>query len=115
MDIWRMKSDGTEEKQLTFTDDWQEGAPYFLPDNQTILYRAWRRSGRHPIVSDLILPRDCRLPDARRSFGSPPSPKVRLRRSRGGHVPSRRPLGVRLPEFRRINPSRPGRRAIPAN
>jgi TolB protein len=44
MDIWRMKSDGTEEKQLTFTDDWQEGAPFFLPDNETILYRAWKRS-----------------------------------------------------------------------
>lgn len=44
MDIWRMKSDGTEEKQLTFTPDWQEGAPYFLPDNQTIIYRAWQRS-----------------------------------------------------------------------
>ncbi|TFG85758.1 MAG: hypothetical protein E4H19_07885 [Chromatiales bacterium] len=44
MDIWRMKSDGTEEKQLTFTPDWQEGAPYLLPDNQTIIYRAWQRS-----------------------------------------------------------------------
>ncbi|MDH4021684.1 MAG: hypothetical protein OEW88_05360 [Gammaproteobacteria bacterium] len=44
MDIWRMKSDGTEEKQLTFTPDWQEGAPYFLPDNQTIIYRAWQNS-----------------------------------------------------------------------
>ncbi|MDP2324376.1 MAG: hypothetical protein Q8N51_10140, partial [Gammaproteobacteria bacterium] len=44
MDIWRMKSDGTEETQLTSTPDWQEGAPYFLPDNQTILYRAWQHS-----------------------------------------------------------------------
>jgi len=44
MDIWIMKSDGTGEKQLTFTPDWQEGAPYFLPDNKTILYRAWQRS-----------------------------------------------------------------------
>jgi Tol biopolymer transport system component len=44
MDIWRMKSDGTEETQLTFTPDWQEGAPYFLSDNQTIIYRAWQRS-----------------------------------------------------------------------
>lgn len=44
MDIWRMKSDGTEETQLTFTPDWQEGAPYFLPDNQTIIYRAWQSS-----------------------------------------------------------------------
>lgn len=44
MDLWRMKADGTEEKQLTFTPDWQEGAPFFLPDNQTIMYRAWQRS-----------------------------------------------------------------------
>ncbi len=44
MDIWRMKSDGTEEKQLTFTPDWQEGAPYFLPDSETIIFRAWQHS-----------------------------------------------------------------------
>jgi dipeptidyl aminopeptidase/acylaminoacyl peptidase len=44
MDIWLMKSDGTGEKQLTFTPDWQEGAPYFLPDNRTIIFRAWQRS-----------------------------------------------------------------------
>jgi Tol biopolymer transport system component len=43
-DIWLMKSDGTEERQLTFTPDWQEGAPYFLPDNRTIIFRAWQRS-----------------------------------------------------------------------
>ncbi|MCL4721008.1 MAG: PD40 domain-containing protein [Gammaproteobacteria bacterium] len=44
MDIWRMKIDGTEEKQLTFTPDWQEGAPFFLADNETIMYRAWQKS-----------------------------------------------------------------------
>ena len=44
MDIWRMKADGTDEKQITFTPDWQEGAPYFLPDGETILFRAWKRS-----------------------------------------------------------------------
>ena len=44
MDIWIMRSDGTGEKQLTFTPDWQEGAPYFLPDSKTIIYRAWQRS-----------------------------------------------------------------------
>ena len=44
MDVWIMKSDGTGEKQLTFTPDWQEGAPYFLPDNKTIIYRAWQHS-----------------------------------------------------------------------
>jgi Tol biopolymer transport system component len=43
MDLWRMRSDGSDEEQVTFTDDWQEGAPFFLPDNQTILTRAWSR------------------------------------------------------------------------
>ncbi len=43
MDLWMMKSDGTDERQLTFTDDWQEGAPFFLPDSKTITTRAWSR------------------------------------------------------------------------
>ncbi len=41
MDLWIMKSDGTEERQLTFTPLEQEGAPFFLPDNRTITTRAW--------------------------------------------------------------------------
>ena len=44
MDLWVMNSDGTGEKQITFTEDDQEGAPYFLPDNETILFRAWKAS-----------------------------------------------------------------------
>lgn len=44
MNLWVMKSDGTDEKQITFTADDQEGAPYFLPDNETILFRAWKAS-----------------------------------------------------------------------
>lgn len=44
MDIWVLKTDGTREFQVTRTDDWQEGAPFFLPDNETIIFRAWRRS-----------------------------------------------------------------------
>ncbi|MEZ5497790.1 MAG: hypothetical protein R3E77_00035 [Steroidobacteraceae bacterium] len=50
MDLWLMRSDGTDEKQLTFTDDWQEGAPYFLPDSETIIFRAWKASeyGQRP-------------------------------------------------------------------
>lgn len=43
MDLWRMRMDGSEEEQITFTDDWQEGAPFYLPDNETILTRAWLR------------------------------------------------------------------------
>ena len=43
MDLWVMKSDGTGEKQVTFTYDWQEGGAQFMPDSNTILYRAWKR------------------------------------------------------------------------
>lgn len=50
MDLWVMNSDGTDERQITFTGDWQEGAPYFLPDSETILFRAWKASeyGQRP-------------------------------------------------------------------
>jgi Tol biopolymer transport system component len=44
MDLWVMKSDGTGERQVTRSDDWQEGAPFFMPDSEQIIYRAWRRS-----------------------------------------------------------------------
>ncbi len=44
MDLWRMRPDGSDEKRITFTDDWQEGAPFYLPDNETIMMRAWKRS-----------------------------------------------------------------------
>ena len=43
MDLWVMKSDGTGERQVTFTEDWQEGGAQFLPDSNTILTRAWKR------------------------------------------------------------------------
>ena len=43
MDLWVMKSDGTEPKQITFTDEWQEGGAQFMPDSNTILTRAWKR------------------------------------------------------------------------
>lgn len=50
MDLWRMRPDGSEETRITDTPDWEEGAPYYLPDNETILFRAWKRTdqGRRP-------------------------------------------------------------------
>ncbi len=42
-DLWRMKSDGTEEQQVTFTEDLQEGGAFYLTDSETILFRAWNR------------------------------------------------------------------------
>ncbi|MBK7251535.1 MAG: PD40 domain-containing protein [Gammaproteobacteria bacterium] len=50
MDLWRMRPDGSGEARITNTPDWEEGAPYYLPDSETILFRAWKREdqGRHP-------------------------------------------------------------------
>lgn len=42
--LWRMRVDGRDEQQITFTDDWQPGAPFYLPDNDTIIFQAWRES-----------------------------------------------------------------------
>ena len=47
MDLWKMRPDGSEEQQITYTEDLQEGAPFYLPDGKTILYRAWRDSEKH--------------------------------------------------------------------
>lgn len=42
MDIWIIHPDGTGEQRVTRADDWQEGAPFFMPDNEHIIFRAWR-------------------------------------------------------------------------
>jgi TolB protein len=44
LDLYIMNSDGTGERKLTDTADWQEGAPFFLPDSKTITTRAWSRA-----------------------------------------------------------------------
>ncbi len=44
LDLYMMNIDGTGEKKLTDTPDWQEGAPFFLPDSKTITTRAWSRA-----------------------------------------------------------------------
>jgi hypothetical protein len=36
--------DGSREWQVTNTDDWQEGAPFFMPDSDHIIFRAWRKA-----------------------------------------------------------------------
>jgi Tol biopolymer transport system component len=56
MDLWRMRPDGSEQQQITRTDDWQEGGAVYLPDSETILYRAWKRSdyGRSPLPMTLF-------------------------------------------------------------
>lgn len=49
MDLWRMRPDGTDEQQITHTDDWQEGAPFYMPDNETIMFRAWQTSVKNEL------------------------------------------------------------------
>ncbi|MEO7385912.1 MAG: hypothetical protein ABIX37_03125, partial [Gammaproteobacteria bacterium] len=49
LDIWKMRIDGTGEQQLTFTPDWQEGAPYPTPDGKHLIFRAWLRSDKQRI------------------------------------------------------------------
>ncbi len=44
MNLWRMRPDGSDEQQITFTEDWQPGAPFYFADNETIMFRAWRSS-----------------------------------------------------------------------
>ena len=44
MDLWIMNADGTGERRLTNTPDWQEGAPFFMPGDDRIMFRAWRAS-----------------------------------------------------------------------
>lgn len=44
MDLWTMDRDGSNQNQITFTPDWQEGGAVFLPDNKTIITRAWKKS-----------------------------------------------------------------------
>jgi len=42
-DLWIMNVDGTNEHQITFTDEWQEGGSFYLKDSETIIFRAWER------------------------------------------------------------------------
>lgn len=44
LDLWRIRPDGTGEEPITRTDDWQEGGAFYLPDSETILYRAWKKA-----------------------------------------------------------------------
>lgn len=44
MDLWTMNPDGSNQKQITFTPEWQEGGAFFMNDNETIVYRAWKKS-----------------------------------------------------------------------
>ncbi len=55
VDLWTMKPNGKKQKQITFTEDWQEGGAFIMPDNKTILYRAWKRSEEGQDKKDMHL------------------------------------------------------------
>jgi len=40
LDLWKMRPDGSEQEQITFTPEWQEGGSFFI-NNETIICRAW--------------------------------------------------------------------------
>ncbi len=40
LDLWKMRPDGTEQQQITFTPEWQEGGSFYI-NNETIICRAW--------------------------------------------------------------------------
>jgi TolB protein len=42
MDLWKMRPDGTEEVQITRLEGWEPGGCFYLTDNRTIIFRAWR-------------------------------------------------------------------------
>jgi len=42
LDLWRMGPDGSGEEPITRTPEWQEGGAFYLPDSETVIYRAWR-------------------------------------------------------------------------
>ena len=44
MDLWVMDPDGSNQRQVTFTPEWQEGGAFYMPDDETIIYRAWKIS-----------------------------------------------------------------------
>ncbi|MEN8247302.1 MAG: hypothetical protein ABFS32_00090 [Bacteroidota bacterium] len=55
MDLWTMDTDGSNQKQITFTPDWQEGGAFIMPDNKTVLYRAWKKSEEGQKSKDMHL------------------------------------------------------------
>ncbi|NOQ91413.1 MAG: hypothetical protein GQ552_01695 [Flavobacteriaceae bacterium] len=55
IDLWTMNPDGTNQTQITFTPDWQEGGAFIMGDNKTILMRAWKKSEEGQDKKDMHL------------------------------------------------------------
>jgi len=49
LDLWKMRPDGSEQHQITREECLQPGGAFYMPDNKTILFRAWCGSKRMPM------------------------------------------------------------------
>ena len=76
-----MKPDGTEQTQLTFTSDWQEGEAYFLPDSETVIFRAWKNSEKNRLEEE------ARKNGTRRNPGCCHDPNRRMNHAAGPREP----------------------------
>jgi len=47
LDLWRVRPDGSDETQVTHTPDMQEGGAFYMPDSETIIFRAWSKAEEH--------------------------------------------------------------------
>jgi len=47
LDLWRVRPDGSDEIQVTHTPDMQEGGAFYMPDSETIIFRAWSKAKEH--------------------------------------------------------------------
>jgi Tol biopolymer transport system component len=55
IDLWLADPDGANQRQLTHSPDLQEGGAQFLPDSETILFRAWKKSEQSNDHKDMHL------------------------------------------------------------
>lgn len=44
MELWRMRPDGSAQQQITHLDGLEPGGAFYLPDSETIIFRAWKSS-----------------------------------------------------------------------
>ncbi len=42
MELWRMNPDGSDPVQITHMAGWEPGGAFIMPDDKTIIFRAWR-------------------------------------------------------------------------
>lgn len=48
MQAWRMKSDGSEQTQMTFDTEWNTWFPHISPDNRTVVMIAYKKGDLKP-------------------------------------------------------------------